>query len=80
MNTQKTYRLAQLMNRLHPTEVDTQELCALMAEDQQERDTFANAMCFLAPSPKARLRVEPAEPVRSSSYVWRPGNKRMTRE
>ncbi len=78
MNTQKTYRLAQLMNRLHPTQVDVEELSALMAEDQQERDTFANAMCFLAPKP--RLRVEPAEPVRSSPYVWRPGNKRMTRE
>lgn len=32
--------------------------------------------------PTGKLRIEPADPARQSrvSYVWRPGNKRMTRE
>jgi len=38
-------------------------------------------MAFIQ-QPEPRLRIEPADPVKQprASYVWRPGNKRMTRE
>lgn len=39
-------------------------------------------MAFIQqPMPGSRLRIEPADPQpEQASYVWRPGNKRMTRE
>ena len=39
-------------------------------------------MAFIQqPMPGSRLRIEPATVIKPRvSYVWRPGNKRMTRE
>lgn len=39
-------------------------------------------MAFINQPESGRLRIEPADPVKQprASYVWRPGQKRMTRE
>jgi hypothetical protein len=81
MSTHQSYRLATLLNQLHPTEAEINEMSDIMHAQEHQQVASARSLCFLTTGTTgSKLRVEPPVEHRTSDYVWRPGHKRMTRE